>query len=188
MSFWSTSTGENLAAQTNEQAQAYEPESGNLDPIPGKSKVRAFIKDVKWDDYQDANFIKIRWDVLKPDEYAKRVVFQKLWVRDPDPNAKDPDKKRDSALKMLRKIDALAGGKLGAAGVEPTDDSLLLALKDKQMVIAVELWEMKGDDGVMRSGNWVRDVLPCEGTPLEIGEAPKPKGGAHDDLDDEIPF
>lgn len=186
MSFWSTSTGENLAAKSNEEAQTYAPESGSLDPIPGKSKVRAFIKDAKWDAYQDANFIKIRWDVLKPDEYANRVVFQKLWVRDDDPNAKDPAKKRDNALKMLRKIDALCGGKLGAAGVEPTDDSLLLALGDKQMVIAVELWEMKDRDGNPISGNWVRDVLPCEGTALEIGEAPKP---VTDDLDtDEIPF
>ena len=185
MSFWSTSTGENLAAQTNEQAQSYAPESGNLDPIPGKSKVRAFIKDAKWDEYQDANFIKIRWDVLKPEEYANRVVFQKLWVRDDDPNAKDPAKKRDNALKMLRKIDALCGGKLGAAGVEPTDDSLLLALGDKQMVIAVEVWEMKDQNGNPISGNWVRDVLPCEGTALEIGEAPKP---VKDEIDDDIPF
>lgn len=191
MSFWSTSSGENLAAQTTEQAQAYTPPSNDLDPIPGKSKVRAFIKEAGWDKDSDGNrYAKLRWDVTKPDEYAKRVVFQKLWVKDADPKAKDPVAKRDNAKRMLSKIDALAGGKLAARGVEPSDDELLIALANKEMVIAVELWEMEGRDGPM-SGNWVRDVYPCEGTALVVGEAKAAtsSGGKTGDLgDDDIPF
>lgn len=190
MSFWSTSAGENLAAQSAEQRQEYTPPTNDLELIPAGSKVRAFVKEAKWDKTQDGDrFIKLRWDVVKPDEVAKRVVFQKLWVKDADPNAKNPGDKRDKALKMLAKIDALAGGKLAAKGTEPTDDELLVALADKQMVIAVELWEMEGRDGLM-SGNWVRDVKPCEGTELVLGKAKepeKPKGG-FDDLDDDILF
>lgn len=192
MSFWATSSGENLAAQTAEQAQSYTPPSNDLDPIPGGSKVRAFIKEAGWDENKNGNrYVKLRWDVTKPDEYAKRVIFQKLWVKDPDPNAKDPDAKRDKALRMLAKIDAMAGGKLAAKGAEPSDDELLIALANKEMVIAVELWEMKGSDGSDMTGNWVRDVYTAEGTALVIGEAKAAKGESkkpHDDLDDDIPF
>jgi len=190
MSFWATSTGENLAAQSKEQAQAYTPPTNDLEPIPGGSKVRAFVKEAGWDKDKDGNrSVKLRWDVTKPDSHAKRVVFHKLWVKDNDPNAKDPNGKRDKALRMLAKIDAFAGGKLAAKGAEPSDDELLIALANKEMVIAVELWEMKGSDGQMMSGNWVRDVYALEGTALVIGEA---KGGKADagprDLGDEIPF
>lgn len=187
MSFWSTSSGENLAAQTREQAQNYTPPTNDLEPIPAGSKVRAFVKDAKWDENpQGDRFIKLRWDVLKPDSVAKRVVFQKLWVKDPDPNAKNPEDKRDKALRMLAKIDALAGGKLAAKGGEPSGDDLLLALADKQMVLGIELWEMKGSDGSPMSGNWVRDVYPCEGTDLKVPEPEKAKGAP--EIDDDIPF
>jgi hypothetical protein len=191
MSFWSTSSGENLASQTKEQAQAYTPPTNDLEPIPGKSKVRAFVKEAGWDKNQNGDrYVKLRWDVTKPDVYAKRVVFQKLWVKDPDPNAKDPNGKRDKALRMLAKIDALAGGKLAAKGSEPSDDELLIALANKEMVIAVELWEMKGSDGEMMSGNWIRDVYPLEGTAIEVGEV-KAKADASLSLGDDdlgIPF
>jgi hypothetical protein len=189
MSFWSTSSGENLASQTKEQAQAYTPPTNDLEPIPGKSKVRAFVKEAGWDKNQNGDrYIKLRWDVTKPDVYAKRVVFQKFWVKDPDPNAKDPNGKRDKSLRMLAKIDALAGGKLAAKGSEPNDDELLIALANKEMVIAVELWEMKGSDGEMMSGNWIRDVYPLEGTAIDVGEVKAKADASPRDLDDEIPF
>lgn len=185
MSFWSTSSGENIAAQSKEQLESYTPPSGDLEPIPAGSKVRAFVKEAKWDKTLDGHrYVKIRWDVVKPDEYAKRVLFQKLWVKDADPNAKNPSDKRDKALRMLAKIDALAGGRLAAKGAEPNDDELLLALADKQMVLCIETWEMEGRDGPM-SGNWVRDVKPAEGTELSAG---KPKQAAAPEIDDEIPF
>jgi hypothetical protein len=192
MSFWSTSTGENLASQTAEQRQEYTPAENNMEPIPAGSKVRAFIKEAKWDKTQDGDrYVKLRWDVVKPDEVARRVIFHKIWVKDSDPNAKNPGDKRDKALRMLAKIDALAGGKLAAKGAEPSDDELLVALADKQMVLCVELWEMEGRDGPM-SGNWVRDVKPCEGTELVIGKAKeepkKDANGNWNDLDDDLPF
>jgi len=187
MSFWSVSTGENLAAQTKEQREEYTPATGDLEPIPAGSKVRAFVKEAKWDKNPDGDrYIKLRWDVVKPEEVAKRVIFQKLWVKDDDLNAKNPGDKRDKALRMLAKIDSFAGGKLAAKGAEPTDDDLAIALQDKQMVICVEIWEMEGRDGEQMSGNWVRDVKPCEGTALAVGKA-KEKPAAPD-IDDDIPF
>lgn len=190
MSFWSTSEGTNLASQSREQAQNYEPPTNDLEPIPAGSMVRAFIKEAKWDETPNfENYIKLRWDVVKPEEVAKRVVFQKLWVKDDDPNAKNPADKRDKALRMLAKIDALAGGKLAAKGAEPTQDDLAIALQDKQMVLALQVWEMKGSDGNMMSGNWVQNVLPCEGTELLVKEVkPASTGSLSDDLDDDLPF
>jgi hypothetical protein len=189
MSFWSTSSGENLASQSKEQLENYTPPTNDLEPIPAGSKVRAFVKEAKWDKNMDGDrYIKLRWDVMKPDEVAKRVVFQKLWVKDPDPNAKNPNDKRDKALRMLAKIDALAGGKLAAKGAEPTDDELLIALADKPMALCIELWEMKGSDGEMMSGNWVRDVKPAEGTELIVGKAKEKPKAAFNDIDDDIPF
>lgn len=179
-SFWTTSTGEDLSKQTAEESTAYTPPENSMDPIPGGSKVRAFIKEASWDSPQGstARFIKLRWDVTKPDEYAKRVVFHKLWALDPDPQAKNPDEKTDKAKRLFRKIDALAGGKIAAKGAMPTDDELLVALANKEMVLSLELWEMTGNDGSEMSGNWVRDVHPCEGTAISIGDKlPKGDGG-----------
>jgi len=191
MSFWSTSSGTNLAAQTREEAQKYDPPTNDIELIPAGSVVRAFIKEAKWKDTPNGEwYVELRWDVVKPESVANRVVFQKLWVKSYDPNAKKPDEKRDKAKHLLIKIDAIAGGKLAAKGTEPTDDDLAIALQDKLMVIVLQVWEMKGSNGELMSGNWVQNVLPCEGTELIVKDAkpPKPTNSAAGDLDDDIPF
>lgn len=192
MSFWSTSTGDDLSK--TETPKEYEaPGGGNMDPIPDGSTVLAFVREAGWDKNEAGDrYIKLRWDVTQPESVARRVIFQKLWVKDPDPNAKNDeaaDKKRDNALKMLAAIDANAGGKLAANGGEPTDDQLLIALANKEMAITVKVWSMKASDGSTMEGNWICAVAP-KGKELKVPEAkPKPGGVANfDDLGEQIPF
>ena len=190
MGFWNLSDGED-AAKTGAE---YEIPGGNMDPIPAGSSVLAMIDEAKWDHTQNdaEEYISLRWTVLAPDEFKNRKVFQKLWVTDHDPNAKDHAKaiaKTDKARKMLAAVDANAGGKLTAKDAKPSSDDLAMALMDKPMVITLGLWEMAGN-----SGNWVMAVAP-KNKALKIGDkAPaKPKGNPLDfnrraDVDDEIPF
>ena len=144
---------------------------------------------------KDPNFneyIQITWLVVGPDTYQNRKVWQKLWVKDAEPNAlkkgrDEADKKRNDSLRMFANIDAIAGGKLGRAGREPDDDDLALALTNKQAICKLKVWEM-GD----KSGNWIAAVGPKGGN-MEVSKAPtsKPKGDTFkpsDIGDSDIPF
>lgn len=194
MSFWDLSDGESAATGEKE----YEQATGNLEPIPDGSSVLAIIDEAKWGETKDrdAEFISLRWSVTGPEEYMNRKVFQKLWVTDDDPNVSDAakmDKKRDKAKRMLAAIDANAGGKLARKAARPTDDDLALALTNKPMIIKCMVWEMKGNDGTMNSGNWIAAVAPkSKGIDVKAAKAPvKAASSANrvaDDLDDDIPF
>lgn len=191
MSFWNTSAGEDVR---KEAKTTYEAPTGNMEPIPDGSTVLAFIKEAKWDNTQQdgsgARYIKIRWDVEQPESVARRVVFQKLFVHDPDPNAKSAeaaDKKRANALAMLGTIDANARGKLQEKDEMPTDDELALALNTAQMLITVKVWEMTGSDGKMMTGNWVCAINPKGAKDLHVPQAEGQSSGAGD-IDDDIPF
>lgn len=194
MSFWSTSAGEDLSQKP--VSREYEAPSGDaLEPIPDGSTVLAYIKEAKWDkDKNDNRYIKVRWDVLEPASVAKRVVFQKLWALDDDPNAKTPEaanKKRDNALKMLMAIDANCSGKLAAKGSIPSDDDLALALTSAQMLIFCKVWSMKAADGSDMQGNWIAGVFPKNSRETKVPESaakPANKADPFDDLDDSIPF
>jgi hypothetical protein len=142
-----------------------------------------------------AEYISLRWTVIQPDDYKNRKVFQKLWVTDDDPGAKDADKaakKRDKARRMLAAIDANAGGKLTAQQGKPTDDALGLHLTSKPMVIKVMLWEIQDrQTGEMIRGNWVAAVAP-KGAELHIAAAktskPAPKQSFASVETSDIPF
>jgi len=187
MSFWSTSTGEDL---TKTEAPKEYDAGGGYVTIPDGSTVLAFIKEAKWatgrDEDGNPRYISVQWKVQEPEAVNGAVVFQKLWVTDSDPNAKDPAKKRDKALRMLQTIDANCGGKLAANGGMPTDDQLAIALLNKEMAITCKIWEM-GD----ATGNWVAAIAP-KGKELKLtGDVVREGGGttsATDDLDDSIPF
>tara|TARA_B100000408_G_scaffold117945_1_gene96239 strand:+ start:2959 stop:3525 length:567 start_codon:yes stop_codon:yes gene_type:complete len=148
MSFFKMSDG--TAPSTNGTA---EMGGGNLPPIPSGTQLKAMIVEAKWDDGGQYNnrHIKLRWDVVDG-EYKKRVVFQKVQVCETDAN------KRDKAIRMLAAIDANCGGKIMQLNAEPTDMDLMSNLCNKPMVIKVEVWEMEGQDGETRSGNWVSAV------------------------------
>lgn len=179
MSFWNTSDGEDVA----QTATGEYTSQTDMDPLPDNSSVKANIDKAEWATaYQShEQYINIRWSVVAPEAYANRKVFQKLWVKDDDPRAKDAAKKRDGALKMLGNIDKLAGGRLTAKGTIPTDDDLALALTNKQMVIKVKLWEMDG-----KSGNWVAGVSPLSHE-VHVPDAPAKDAGPAA-LDDDVPF
>jgi len=194
--FWGLSDG-GSAADTGTE---FEIASGNLDPIPDGSTVLALIDEAKWDKKDDANFISLRWSVLAPDEFKNRKVFQKLWVTDDKPDAKnsgDAEKKRDRARRMLAAIDENAGGKLVKSGA-PTDDTMTQHLTNKPMVIKCMEWSVTSRENpneVIR-GNWIAAVGP-KTNELHAAKAkapPKPSGGGYaapsgPSVDmDEIPF
>lgn len=133
---------------------SFESGGGDFDPIPAKTQVLAALKEIKWDEYEGKTFINGTWIVLAPAEYKGRMVFQKLHVRDAD------TKKRDKAKRMTAAIDANAGGKLIAAGGEPTNENMTRFLCNKPMMLMLQVWEFETDDGSKKRGNWVSAVAP----------------------------
>ena len=194
--FWGLSDGSS-ATDTDEN---FELAGGNLEPIPEGSTVIAAVEAAAWKDDKDGNeFLEVKWRVAKPEAFANRVIYQKLWVTDADPRAKDEaaaKKKQDNARRLLSRIDAEAGGKLARKSGKPTDDELAVALQNKLMAIKVMVWAMKGNDGSDMSGNWIAAVM-SKTKPVEITSAAPPKAqavkvqtsqGFVDDLDDDVPF
>jgi hypothetical protein len=150
----------------------FEMGGGDIAPIPAETSCLAAIDEAKWDEKDGARYISLRWNVLQPAEYKNRKVFQKLWVADADPMAKDAEKKRDKAKRMLAAIDQNAGGKLRAAGVEPTETSLGIALINKPMVIKVMQWKIESN-GETKTGNWIGAVSAKKGAaPVKTEDAP----------------
>jgi hypothetical protein len=199
--FWGLSTGEDATTKSD---GSFDVGGGNMEPIPNDTSVLAAIDEAKWDKDNNGNrFISLRWAVLQPEDFANRKVFQKLWVLDDEPKAKDPVKKRDKAKLMLGAIDMNAGGKLLAKPVMPTDEALTLHLTNKPMIIKVMKWSMRdAQTGDMNSGNWVGAVSSRQAgkvsTPEEVERA-KAEDAVHKQrqgggsvgkrvLDDEIPF
>lgn len=184
--FWDLNDGSKA-----ESGAEYEIEGGDLEPIPAKTGCIAAIEEAKWDDYEGDRYINLKWRIAKPDQYSNRVIFQKIKVfgtsRDKDPSAT-----ADKAKRMLAAIDTNAGGKLMKVQGEPTDQDLMTALMGKMMAIKVMVWKMKGDDGEMRTGNWISAVAPSKGNtqPARPTQQPtaQPAASADDDFDDDIPF
>lgn len=193
--FWGLSDGASAVTENT----SYEMEGGNIEPLPDGCHVLATIEDAKWAENLDktAEYVNIKWAVLKPAEYANRKVFHKLWVTDLDPSAKDREKakeKRNKALRMFATIDANAGGKLGRSDSKPTNESLQAALVGRTMVIGLRVWDKTNDDGTKTpGGNWVYFVGDKSselkaGAPVKA--APKASGGLNlsASIDDDIPF
>lgn len=196
MSFWNLSDNSD-AAQTG---SSYESPTGGQ-PIPNDSSVLAEIDEAGWDEKDGNSFVKLRWNVVAPEELAGRKVFHKLWVADLDPSVRDEKKqlaKRDKALKMLAAIDANAGGKLARKTTMPTDTDLAVCLMgNKRMVIKVMVYDMKNADGSSNVGNWIAAVNPKD-HPTKVGTEEPPKrqqssnssggGRSRYDDDDSVPF
>lgn len=182
MSFWSTSDGQS-AQQTEGK---FEMGGGDLAPIPDGTSVLAIAEEAKNDEYQGNAFIKVKWRISKPAEYANRVIFQKVQVFDKDPS------KADKAKRMLAAIASNAGGGLFSAmqqrGEESPSDMSLAQLCNRPMVLKMGVWEL---DDKSKSGNWVQAVSPAKaGTAAPApapAPAPKPAPAAAV-LDDDIPF
>lgn len=145
MSFFNLS--DNSALDTSGSFSSQE----EIKPIPAKTKVKAAIEEVKWDEYEGDEYINITWSVLDG-EYKNRKIFQKIRVKDND------SKKRDKAIRMLVAIDSNAKGGLVALGREPMEHELQSALMHKPMCIMLQVWKI--DD---KEGNWVSAVSPVSG-------------------------
>ena len=191
--WWSDSSGEDVTENVEKE---YDAGGGSFDIIPEKTRALAAISSAAWSKDNDGNrYVNIQWSITKPEAYANRRVFQKIWCGDDDPRAKDPAKKRDKALRMLATIDANAGGKLAKNGKEPDDDDLALALTNKILGITIMVWEMDG-----KEGNWISGVAGKSGFECTVPPkaAPKPSTGNggpqtrrtadDDDLDRDVPF
>src|SRR5690554_5638740 len=132
MSFWNLNEGGQAQGTGN-----YEMEGGDLPPIPANTGCIAAIEEAKWDSFEDDRYISLKWRVMKPDDYAKRVIFQKVKVYGTSKD-KDPKATSDKAKRMLAAIDANAGGKLMKVQGEPSDMDLMSALVGKTMAIKVQ--------------------------------------------------
>lgn len=180
MSFWELSDGDDVTKTGGK----FEVGGGNLEPIPDKTDCVAVIDEAKVDtNLNGLKYISLRWSVVAPADYKNRKVFQKLWVYDDDPQAKNPVQKKDKAKKMLFAIDANAGGKLKASGKNPNTDLLSATITNKPMQIKVML--MKRDDGT--GMNWISSVAPRGGGAATIAAAAAPKAAAVEE-DEEVPF
>lgn len=163
---------------------SYSSGGGDFDPIPNNTRALAEVNSVMWAERGGERYVNIQWEVVKPAAYANRRVFQKIYVVNGKPGAKNPKDAQKKARDMWRNIDHNAGGKLVRLGREPNDDDMTLALQGKQMIIDIMLWEIDGN-----KGNWVGAVHP-KGS-KEVVEVSKPeptKRPVADDLDEEIPF
>jgi len=170
--FWDTGDGEVVQKQ-----DTIEVEGGNsgLMPIPARTQVKIGIQEAKWETSDgDGTYINLKHQVLAPECYKGRIVFQKLHV---NPLATSPNnkslteeklrKKKAKALRMLGVIDTNAGGKLLSSPQAPTDETLTLHLVNKTMMMELDVYEFDHKDGVkipnpvdyMR-GNWVKKVAP----------------------------
>ncbi len=166
MSFFNLSTGEQAQSVKSVDVET------KAKPIPDNTLLRVMITEAKWKDASEyaERHISLRWDVLDG-EFKKRVVFQKVRVAENDAN------KRDKAIKMLAAIDANAGGKLMAAGTEPSDMDLMMNLCNKPMQIKVKEWRIKEErDGTpipeadQPCGNWVVAVSDGKAQAAPVSE------------------
>ena len=189
MSFWNTSDGQ--SAQNNDGK--FEMGGGDLPPIPDGTSVLAIAEEAKNNEYQGDEYINIKWRVSKPQEYANRVIFQKVRAYDPD------TRKADRAKRMLAAIASNAGGGLFNSmqqrGEDRPSDISLAQLCNRPMVLKLGVWEL---DDKSKSGNWVQAVAPAKaGTaaptappvvapPVQHQAPAQPAGFEWDD--DPIPF
>jgi hypothetical protein len=160
MSFWNLNDGTKVETTTE-----FEISGGDLEPIPNNTGCVAAIEEAKWDAYEDDEYISLKWRVMQPDQFAKRVIYQKLKVNGTSRD-KDPKATADKAKRMLAAIDANAGGKLMKVQGEPEDVDLMSALVGKLMAIRVMVWKMK-IEGEEKSGNWVSAVSPAKSAPAQ---------------------
>jgi hypothetical protein len=197
MSFWNTEDGTSAASGDKE----FSAGSGDFDVIPKGSSVLVNIEDASWKEgYQVAEtFVNLKVRVLKPEAYANRVLFFKLWIDDLDPGVKtggafDRTKavtKRDKHKRMIMAIDANAKGRLAKIAARPDDDQLAVALVGAQFVATLGVWDKTDDAGKKTpGGNWLLSAKPRTAGISEV-EKPVTKRApafADDDLDGDIPF
>jgi hypothetical protein len=187
--FWEMSDGKSAT----ETGVSFEIE-GNMEPIPNNTGCIGVIEEVKWSMYETDNYINQKWRILRPEAYANRVVFQKIY---PLGKAGKDEAYSDRQKRMFAAIDANAGGKLSKLESIPTDEDLMSALAGKMMAIKVMKWTISAKDssnGEERSGNWISAVAPAKGGAKPAAQVQAKKAAApvvpphSDSFEDDIPF
>ena len=75
MSFWQKQDGSAVETSTT-----FESGGGEITPIPNNTALIAAIEEAKWADWEGESYINLKWRVMRPSEFANRVIFQKLKV------------------------------------------------------------------------------------------------------------
>ena len=144
MSFWQKQDGSQIESTTT-----FEAGGGDIQPIPNNTALIAAIEEAKWAEYDGDHYINLKWRIMRPADYANRVIFQKLKVFS--------EKQGDKAKQMLAAIDANCGGKLSKLTETPEDMHLMTALVGKPMAVKVQIWDING-----KTGNWISAVSPAK--------------------------
>jgi hypothetical protein len=192
MSFWNLDDGTSAVSDDKE----YSAGGGDFDVIPKGSSVLTTIEDASWKEgYQvSETFVNLKVRVLKPEAYANRVLFFKLWIDDLDPGVKTGgsfDRAKAVTKRMLMAIDANAKGRLAKLAARPTDDQLAVALVGAQFVATLGVWDKTDDDGKKTpGGNWLMAAKPKSSAVSEVEKPVQKRSPAAfaDDLDDDVPF
>ena len=184
MSFWQKQDGSQI-----ENITSFDAGGGDIKPIPNNTALIAAIEEAKWAEYDGEHYINLKWRIMRPADYANRVLFHKLKVFSP--------KQGDKAKQMLAAIDANCGGKLSKLTETPEDMHLMTALVGKPMAVKVQIWDING-----KTGNWISAVSPAKSqapqAQTQAPTRPTPPQNAHNqaksnayqaqDDDDGIPF
>ena len=192
MSFFTTSTGENVQGTTS-----YEGGGGDFAPIPHGTKLRVIMESCAWKTGVDGvDRIKTKARVIEG-EFENRVIFDTVDVCSSD------TKRRDKHLRKFAALDAVAGTGIVAKGEAPTDEALygfvgtvltytmgLFTPKRSPEEIMSGAPEPKPTNYVMGvSGDEPTQAPPAAQRPTKPGRpAARPAKPALDELDDEIPF
>ena len=157
MSFWQKQDGSAVETSTT-----FESGGGEITPIPNNTALIAAIEEAKWADWEGESYINLKWRVMRPSEFANRVIFQKLKVFS--------DKQGDKAKQMLAAIDANCGGKLAKLRDTPQDEDLMMSLIGKPVAIKVQVWDING-----KTGNWISAVAPAKQQAPQAQQQPTPR-------------
>jgi hypothetical protein len=194
VSFWDLSDGTSAISDSKE----FSAGGGEFDVIPKGSSVLVSVESADWKKGYNVEeeFVNLKCRVLKPEGYANRVLFFKLWIGDLDPSVKDQAKaltKRDKHRRMIMAIDQNAKGRLSKLTSSPTNEQLALALTAAQFVATLGVWDKddpEDPDKKIPGGNWLQAAKPKT---AEISEGPAVKAkkappSFADDLDDDVPW
>lgn len=193
MSFWNLSDGASAASGDKE----YSAGGGDFEVIPKGTNVLVAVEDAAWKEaYQKSEeFVNLKVRVMKPEGYANRILFFKLWIDELDPGTTGHDKqiaKRDKHKRMLMAIDANAKGRLAKLAARPSNEQLSIALIGAQFVATLGVWDKDdGAGGKTPGGNWLQTARPktAEISPGPAARKPATTfSAAPDDLDDDVPF
>lgn len=191
MSFWDID-GDTVTPQASYVAVT------DKEPMPHKTSALVRTEGAEWAGaYTDKSkeYLNLKVHVLKPEGYAGRTEFIKLWVKDLDPSAKDEEKakaKKKRHLGLLGAIDLAAKGKLSkSTSLTFTDEQLALALIGGQFVCTFGLIEFEKQDGSKGKSNFIMAAAPKDAAVSEGPAKPAPKKPApmfDEELDDDVPF